>query len=36
MIGGTQLIKDNQIQLLGAKFQKISKKICVLKGFRME
>ncbi|MDE5421786.1 trypsin-like peptidase domain-containing protein [Ancylomarina sp. DW003] len=26
MIGGTQLIKDNQIQLLGAKFQKISKK----------
>jgi len=26
MIGGTQLIKDNQIDLLGAKFQKISKK----------
>ncbi|RXQ93978.1 Do family serine endopeptidase [Ancylomarina salipaludis] len=26
MIGGTQLIKDNQIDLLGAEFQKISKK----------
>jgi len=32
MIGGTQLIKDNQIDLLGAKFQKISKKDMYIQG----
>ena len=32
MIGGTQLIKDNQIDLLGAKFQKISKKDKYIQG----
>ncbi|MGZ2368578.1 hypothetical protein ACXR6G_02170 [Ancylomarina sp. YFZ004] len=32
MIGGTQLIKDNQIYLLGAKSQKISKKDSYTQG----